>query len=168
MHRCAPGLVRAAISLLTTMPRLKHTAAAVIIAEIGTDMARFPSAGHWLSWAGLCRRLDESAGKRRSTRTRPGAPWLKTTLAQVAWTAARKRDSYSHAQFLRLKSRRGPNKAILAVAASMLTDVDYMPRGGLESHDLGDQCFVQCDKARTTRRLQRLRDPGSRWRLKAA
>ncbi len=152
---------RAAVSLLTTMPGVSETAAAVIVAEIGTDMSLFPSAGHLLSWAGLCPRLDESAGKRRSTRTRPGAPWLKTMMVQIAWPAARKKQSYFHAQFLRLKSRRGPKKAILAVAASMLTDVYYMLRDGVEFHDLGDQYFEQRDKARlTTRLLQRLRDLG--------
>jgi transposase len=119
---------RAAVSLLTTVPGVSDTAAAVIVAEIGDDMSTFPSAGHSLSWAGLCPRLDESAGKRRSTRTRQGAPWLKTTLVQTAWAASRKKQSYFHAQFLRLKSRRGPKKAILAVAASMLTDVYYMLR----------------------------------------
>ena len=132
-----------------------------IHAEIGIDMSVFPSAGHLLSWAGLCPRLDESAGKRRSTRTRQGAPWLKTTLVQIAWSAARKKNSYFHAQFLRLKSRRGPKKAILAVAASMLTDVYYMLRDGVEFHDLGDQYFMQRDKAQVTKRLiQRLRDLG--------
>ena len=152
---------RAAVSLLTTMPGVKTTAAAVILAEIGADMAVFPSAGHLLSWAGLCPRLDESAGKRRSTRTRQSAPWLKTTLVQIAWPAARKKDSYFHAQFLRLKSRRGPKKAILAVAASMLTDVYYMLRDGVEFHDLGDQYFAQRDKKHITKRLlQRLRDLG--------
>ena len=152
---------RAAVSLVTTMPGVKTTAAAIIIAEIGTEMSQFPSAGHLLSWAGLCPRLDESAGKRRSTRTRPGAPWLKTTLVQVAWAAARKKDSYFHAQFLRLKSRRGPKKAILAVAASMLTDLYYMLRDGVEFHDVGDQYFIQRDKERVTKRLlQRLRDLG--------
>ncbi len=160
---------RAAVSLLTTMPGLKDTAAAVLVAEIGTDMSQFPSAGHLVSWAGLCPRLDESAGKRRSTRTRQGAPWLKTTLVQVAWTAARKKDSYFHAQFLRLKSRRGPKKAILAVAASMLTDVYFMLRDGVEFHDLGDQYFVHRDKERLTNRLlQRLRDLGVEVEVKAA
>lgn len=152
---------RAAVSLLTTMPGLRETAVAVILAEVGDDMSTFPSAGHLLSWAGLCPRLDESAGKRRSTRTRQGAPWLKTTLVQAAWAAARRKNSYFHGQFLRLKSRRGPKKAILAVAASMLTDVYYMLRDGVEFRDLGDQYFVQRDKERLTKRLvQRLRDLG--------
>ena len=160
---------RAAVSLLTTMPGVSETAAAVIVAEIGDNMAQFPSAGHLLSWAGLCPRLDESAGKRRSTRTRQGAPWLKTTLAQIAWSAARKKHSYFHAQFLRLKTRRGPKKAIIAVAASMLTDVFYMLRDGTEFHDLGDQYFAHHDKARLTNRLlKRLRDLGVEVEVKAA
>ena len=160
---------RAAVSLLTTMPGVSETAAAVIVAEIGDDMSKFPSAGHLLSWAGLCPRLDESAGKRRSTRTRHGAPWLKTTLVQIAWPAARKRHSYFQAQFLRLKTRRGPKKAIVAVAASMLTDVYYMLRDSVEFHDLGDQHFTQHDKARLTNRLlKRLRDLGVEVEVKAA
>ena len=160
---------RAAVSLLMTMPGVSDTAAAVIVAEIGDDMSTFPSAGHLLSWAGLCPRLDESAGKRRSTRTRQGAPWLKTTLVQIAWPAARKKHSYFQAQFLRLKSRRGPKKAIVAVAASMLTDIYYMLRDGVEFHDLGDQYFVQHDKTRLTNRLlKRLRDLGVHVEVKAA
>src|SRR6266851_10479277 len=74
---------RAALNLLTTMPGLSETAAAVILAEIGDNVSPFPTAGPLVSWAGLCPRLDESAGKRRSTRTRQGAPWLKTTLVQA-------------------------------------------------------------------------------------
>jgi len=157
----ALGPFRAAVSLLTTMPGLSDTAAAVIIAEIGIDMSTFPTPGHLVSWAGLCPRLDESAGKRRSTRTRPSAPWLKTTLVQAAWAAARKKDSYFRAQFLRLKTRRGPKKAILAVAASMLTDVHVMLRTGVVFEDLGGQYFVQGEKAQLTKRLlRRLHDLG--------
>ena len=110
-----------AVSLLTTMPGLSDTSARVLIAEVGDDMSRFPSPGHLISWAGLCPRLEVRAGKRHSTRIRPATPWLNTTLIQAAWAAMRKKDSYLHAQFLRLKSRRGPKKAIVAVAASMLT-----------------------------------------------
>ncbi|MFO7561454.1 MAG: transposase [Enhygromyxa sp.] len=78
---------RAAVALLGTIPGVSDTIAEVIVSEIGTDMQRFPSAKHLLSWAGMCPRNDESAGKRRSTRLRMGAPWLKTQLVQAAWCA---------------------------------------------------------------------------------
>ena len=163
------GPFRAAISLLTTMPGLSDIAARVLVAEIGIDMSRFPTAGHLISWAGLCPRLDESAGKRHSTRTRLGAPWLKTILVQAAWAATRKKGSYLQAQFLRLKSRRGPKKAILAVAASMLTAAYFMLRDGVEYHDLGPQHFAHRDKEHLAKRLlQRLRDLGVNVEVKAA
>ncbi len=159
----------AAVSLLTTMPGLSDTAARVLIAEVGDDMTRFPSAGHLVSWAGLCPRLDVSAGKRHSTRIRHATPWLKTTLIQAAWAASRKKDSYLHAQFLRLKSRRGPKKAIVAVAASMLTAAYFMLRDGVEYRDLGGRHFTEHDKRETTKRLlRRLRDLGVVVEVKAA
>jgi transposase len=158
---------RPAIDLLTTMPGLSTTAASVIVAEIGHDMTVFPTAGHLLSWAGLCPRLDESAGKRRSTRTRPSALWLKPVLVQAAWAATRKKDGYFHAQFMRLKTRRGPKKAILAVAASMLTSAYHMLRTGAEFEDLGSQYFTQQDKERITKRLvRRLHDLGVEVEIK--
>src|SRR3954451_7276382 len=89
---------RAAVELLTSIPGVGALAARVIVAEIGTDMERFPSAGHLVSWAGLCPRNDESAGKRRSSRLRKGAPWLKTTLVRCAWAASRKKASYLQAE----------------------------------------------------------------------
>ena len=145
----------AAVSLLTTMPGLSDTAARALIAEIGTDMSRFPTPGHLISWAGLCPRLEVSAGKRHSTRIRPTTPWLKTTLVQAAWAATRKKDSYLRAQYLRLKARRGPKKAIIAGAASMLTAAYIMLRDGVEYHDLGGRHFTERDKAETTKRLLR-------------
>ena len=119
------------------MPGVSETVARVIVAEIGVDMSRFPSAGHLVSWAGLCPRLDESAGKRRSTRIRHANPWLKTALIQAAWAAARKNGSYLQSQFRRLKGRRGPKKAIVAVAASMLTAAYFMLRDEKDYHELG-------------------------------
>lgn len=165
----ALGPFRAAVSLLTTMPGLSETTARVLIAEIGTDMSRFPSVGHLISWAGFCPRLDESAGKRRSTRTRKTTPWLKPTLINAAWAATRKKDCYLRAQFLRIKSRRGAKKAILAVASSMLTAAYFMLRDGVEYHDLGAHHFEQRDKEQLARRLlQRLRDLGVAVEVKAA
>ncbi len=149
----APIQERAA--LLTTMPGISDIVAQVVVAEIGVDMSRFPSAAHLISWAGLCPRNDESAGKRRSTRVRKSGNWLKTTLVTAAWAAVRKKDSYLKAQFLRIKSRRGPKKAILAVAASMLTACYHMLRDGAEYRDLGPLHFDHRDKTKTIRRLVR-------------
>jgi transposase len=151
---------RTAVAHLVTIPGVSTTAAQILVAEIGVDMSRFPSAGHLLSWAGLCPRQDASAGKHRSTRLRKGAPWLKPVLVQGAWAAVRGRDSYLRAQFLRLKQRRGPMKAIVAVAASMLTAAYYILRDGDDYHDLGAEHFRRADHARLvaglTRRLHHL------------
>src|SRR4051812_7899488 len=103
------------------MPGLSPLSATVVISEIGLDMSRFPSAAHLISWAGLCPKNDESAGKRRSTRLRPGAPWLKALLVQSAWCAVRTKATYLHALFQRLKARRGPRKAIVAGGGAPLT-----------------------------------------------
>lgn len=147
--------------LLTTMPGISDIAAQVLVAEIGVDMTRFPDPGHLVSWAGLCPRNDESAGKRRSTRVRKGAPWLKTTLVTAAWAAVRTKNSYLQAQFLRIKSRRGAKKAILAVAASMLTAAFFMLRDGVAYKDLGADHFSRHDKSKTIQRLlRRLSDLG--------
>jgi transposase len=160
---------RSAARALTSIPGISHTVAQVIIAEIGVDMSRFPSDGHLISWAGLCPRMDESAGKRRSTRTRHGAPWLKTVLVQAAWAASRTKESYLRAQFLRIKSRRGPKKAILAVAATMLQACYYILRDGVPYRDLGADHFDRRDKAKLAKRLlRRLEDLGVKVDLKTA
>lgn len=152
---------RAVVDRLITIPGVSQVVARVLVAEIGPDLSRFPTAGHLVSWAGLCPRLHESAGKRLSTRVRPGTPWLKTTLVQAAWAAVRKKRSYLQAQFLRLKSRRGPKKAIIAVAASMLTAVYYMLTRAVPYHDLGADHFERRDHAKLAQRLvRRLRDLG--------
>jgi transposase len=144
---------RAAVRLLSSIPGVSALSAEVIVAEIGTDMGRFPTAGHLLSWAGLCPRGDESAGKRRSTRLRHGAPWLKTTLVQCAWASTRKKASYLQAQFRRLRARRGPKKAICAVAASILTAAYHMLRDGTFYQDLGPDHFDRRAKGDRTARL---------------
>jgi transposase len=159
--------IRAHAAILTTMPGVSDIVANVIVAEIGVDMSRFPTAGHLVSWAGLCPRNDESAGKRRSTRVRKTANWLKTTLVTAAWSAVRRKDRYLRAQFLRIKSRRGAKKAILAVAASMLTAAFYMLRDGVPYADLGAQHFDRHDKTKTIKRLvRRLNDLGCEVELR--
>ena len=124
-------------------------------------MHRFPSADSLVSWAGMCPRSDESAGKRRSTRIRKGAPWLKTTLIQAAWAAVRTKDSYLRALFHRLKARRGAMKAIVAVAASMLRAAYHMLSRRVPYQDLGAAHFDSRNRARTaTRLLKRLKEIG--------
>jgi transposase len=152
---------RQAAKLLSTMPGVSAVSANVIVAEIGIDMSRFATPGHLLSWACMCPRNDESAGKRRSTRLRRGGKWLKTTLVQAAWSAVKVKGGYLQAQFHRLRARRGAKKAIIAVAASMLTAAWHMLRDGTEWHDLGAAHFDRADAQKTANRLiQRLRQIG--------
>jgi transposase len=152
---------RTAVEQVMTAPGVKSLAARTILSEIGTDMSRFPTSGHLVSWACICPRNDESAGKRRSTRIRKGSPWLKTTLVQCAWAATRTKDSYLNAQFHRIKARRGPKKAILAVAASILTAIYHMLKDGTMYQDLGPNHFDPRTKERQKNRLlKRLADLG--------
>ena len=129
------------IDQLVTIPGVSRLSALTILSEIGTDMSRFATAGHLVAWAGMCPGQNESAGKRKRTRLRKGAPWLKTMLVQCAWAAKRKKDSYYKAQFFRLQSRRGPQKAICAVAASLLTAIYHMLKDGTIHQDLGSGYF---------------------------
>lgn len=152
---------RAAAERLSTIPGVSDVVAAAIVSEIGVDMSRFRTAAHLISWAGLCPGNDESAGKRRSTRVRKGAPWLKTLLVQAAWCATRSKNTYLRAQFLRIKARRGPKKAVLAVASSILTSVHAMMKNGVDYIDLGPEHFNRADRQKTAGRLvSRLKDLG--------
>jgi len=144
---------RQAAQLLSDIPGLGPLAVLIVLSEIGLDMSRFPSAAHLVSWAGLCPRNDESAGKRRSSRMRQGAPWLKTILVQCAWAAARTKGSYFQAQYQRLRSRRGSKKAVCAVAASLLTTIYHMLKNGTLYQDLGPDHFDQRAKQKHVMRL---------------
>lgn len=151
---------RTLIELLTTVPGVSAVAAPAILSEIGPDMSRFPTAGHLVAWSGLCPGQNESAGKRKSSRLRKGAPWLKTMLVQCAWAAKRAKDSYYRAQFFRLQARRGPQKAICAVAASILTAIYHILKHGVEHHDLGSAYFdrrpVEVKASRLVAHLKKL------------
>jgi transposase len=154
---------------LTAIPGVSTTAAQVLLAEIGADMSRFPSAGHLLKWAGLCPRLDQSAGKHRSTRVGWGAPWLKPVLVQCAWAAAHSKQTYLHAQFLRIRAGRGPKKAAVAVAASILTAAYHMLRNNSTYHDLGPNHFLSRDSTRIAHRLaSRIRALGYQVQIEKA
>ena len=135
------GRFRLLIALLCKMPGVSKLSAISILAEIGIDMSRFRTAGHLVAWAGLCPGQNQSAGKRKSSRLRKGAPWLKTMLVQCAWAAKRQKNSYYAAQFHRLSARRGPQKAICAVAASILTAIYHIILRGAAYQDLGADHF---------------------------
>ena len=161
------GPFRTAVELIMSIPGIKNLGANVIVSEIGIDMSRFPSDAHLVSWAGICPRNDESAGKRRSNRLRKGAPWLKTTLVQCAWAAVKKKNSYLQAQFYRIKARRGPKKAIMAVAASILTAIYHMLKDGTMYKDLGSNHFDRRSTDQQKNRLiKRLADLGYAVQIK--
>ena len=143
------------IDLLVSVPGVSKLAATSILSEIGADMSRFETAGHLIAWAGLCPGQNESAGKRKRTRLRKGAPWLKTMLVQCAWAAKRAKNSYYKAQFFRLKARRGPQKAICAVAASILTAIYHMLKNGTIHKDLGVAYFDRQSPESKAKRLAR-------------
>lgn len=135
------GRFRLLIALLCKIPGVSKIAATSILAEIGIDMSRFRTSGHLVAWSGLCPGQNQSAGKRKSSRLRKGAPWLKTMLVQCAWAAKRQNNSYYKAQFHRLCARRGPQKAICAVAASILTAIYHIILRGTPYQDLGADHF---------------------------
>lgn len=160
---------RNATDLLVTMPGIGEVVAQSIVSEIGTDMSRFPSASHLVSWAALCPGNDQSAGKHRSRRTRKGPVWIKTMLVQAAWAAVRRRDTYLNALFHRIKRRGGAKKAIVAVASSMLRAAYYMLRDGTPYNDLGPDHFTTVDREKIAKRLLRkLADLGVEVQLKLA
>ncbi|MDP9256426.1 MAG: IS110 family transposase [Actinomycetota bacterium] len=143
----------AAVELLCTIPGVQRRTAEVIVAEIGADMSVFPSAGHLASWAGLCPGNDESAGKRRSGRTRKGSRWLAIALTEAAQANTRSRDSYLSAQYRRLKTRRGHKRAIGAVKHSIIIAAWHMLTTGEIYRDAGSDYFTRLDPDKQTRRL---------------
>jgi hypothetical protein len=106
-------------------------------------MSRFPDAGHLASWAGMCPNNNESAGKRRSAKTRKGSPWLRAALAEAGWAASHTKDTYLSAQFWRIRSRRGPGKAIIAVGHSILVIAYHVLLNAENYNELGGDYFVQ-------------------------
>jgi transposase len=144
-----------AVKLLDTIDGVDVLAAEVILSEIGLDMTRFPSDGHLVSWACICPRNDESAGRRRSTRTRKGARWLKATLIQCARSAARMKGRYLGALYHRIRGRRGDKKAILAVASSILVAAYHMLKTGTPYRDLGPNHFEPTKRTALARNLLR-------------
>ncbi len=146
------GPHEAAVQLLIGIPGVSYRTAQVILAEIGTDMSRFPTAGHLASWAGMCPGNNESAGKHKSGRTRHGSKWLRIALIEAAHAAARSKDTYLAAQYHRIRGRRGPAKAAVAVGHSILVICWHLLSTGETYNDLGGDYF---DKRRTSTAHQR-------------
>jgi transposase len=160
VERCLAPFAEA-VTLLQTIPGISAIAAAAIIAEIGVDTDRFPSPKHLASWAGVCPGNRESAGKRLSGKTRTGNAWLRGVLGEVAWAAARTRDTYFSAQLRRLARKRGTKRALLAVAHSVLTTIYHVLRTKRPYHDLGPDHFDKLDAGRLERHhVQRLEQLG--------
>jgi transposase len=147
------GPFEAAAGLLETIPGVARRTAEMIVAEIGTDMSRFPSADHLASWAGVAPGNHESAGKRASGKTRKGNRFLRTSLVQAAHAAARTRGTYLSAQYRRLATRRGKKRAILAVAHSILVMAYYMIQRQEPYRDAGADFFDRLQPEDTARRL---------------
>lgn len=131
------------IKKLEEIPGIGRTSAQVILAEIGQDMKQFPTASHIASWAGLCPGNNESAGKRRSGKTRKGNQILKSTLVQCANSSKRHKDSFYYAQYQRILVRRGKKRATVAVAHSMLISIYYMIKYDKQYNELGAQFYNQ-------------------------
>lgn len=142
-----------AVELLCTIPGVQRRTAEVIISEVGTDMSAFPTAKHLASWAGQCPGNDESAGRRRSGRTRNGSKWLSWALGEAAMAAIRSKNTYLAAQYARLRIRIGHRKALGAVKHSMITATWHMLTTGELYNDLGHDYFHRRNPARTTKRL---------------
>jgi len=151
---------------LDSIPGIGRHVAEALVAEIGTDMGRFPTAHHLASWAGMCPGNHESAGKRQSGKTRKGSPWLRALLVQAAHAAARTKGTCLAAQYRRLAARRGKSRAAVAVGHTILVVAFHLLRDGTTYRDLGPTYFDQLDRQHVERRLvHRLHDLGYRVTL---
>jgi transposase len=145
---------RAEVERLSTIPGFSTTVAAAFLAETGGQMEAFPTDAHLVCWGGLSPQQNETAGKRRNTRTRPQR-WFKTMLVQAAHAAVKKKDSYLRAKYYRIRARRGSKKAILAIAATLVRIAYHMLEKQTQYQDLGAEFFDRRDRERATRRLIR-------------
>jgi transposase len=149
------------VALLITIPGVGRRVAEVIIAEIGPDMERFPTSAHLASWAGMCPGNNESGGKHRSGKTRKGSKWLREALVEAARAAARSKGTYLSSQYARLRGRRGPAKAAVAVGHSILVIAYHIISNQQPYSDLGADYFIarqskETYKNRLVRQLERM------------
>jgi transposase len=161
--------VEDAVARLDSIPGVGRRTAEIVVAEVGGDVARFPTAAHLASWAGMCPGNDESAGKRRSGRTRRANPWLRAALVEAAHAAARTKNTYLGALYRRLSARRGKKRATVAVGHAILIAAYHVLAEGTAYRDLGPAHFDQRDRAGVERRLvHRLQALGYRVTLEPA
>jgi len=154
------------LELLDTITGIGIPSAQEIIAEIGTDMNRFPTEAHISSWAGMAPGNNESAGKRKSGRTRKGNKFLRRALTQAARAAANSKDTYLSAQYHRIAARRGANRAAIAVGHSILVIIYHMLKKRMPYIELGANYFDKCrEKATVNRAVKRLESMGYRVTL---
>jgi len=148
------------VMVLKTIPGVDQKVAEAIVSEIGVDMSRFPDHRHLASWAGLCPGNNESAGKRRSGKTRKGNQWLRRMLIETAWTVSRAKESYLNALYHRLARRRGIKKAAVGVSHAILVMAYHILKTGLPYHELGSDYFDRLNivqvKRHALRRLEAL------------
>jgi len=158
-----------AVELLDTIPGVNQRLAEVLVAEIGTDMSRFPSAEHLAAWAGVAPGNNESAGKKRSSRISPGERPVRKGLVQAAHAAAHKKDCYPNSLYHRLATRRGKRRAVVAVAHSLVVSLWYMLTRRQPYHDLGANYFDERKRESVIHHLtHRLEKLGYRVALEAA
>jgi transposase len=151
----------AALGLLMTIPGIGRRSAEVVLAEVGSDMGRFATAEKLAAWSGMCPGNDESAGKRRSGRTRHGNRWLRAALVQSSWAVSRSKQTYASAQYHRLARRRGRKKACVAVGHTLLVMCYQVLRTGQPYRELGADYFDKKDPQRLANRLiRRLQELG--------
>jgi len=141
-----------AIERIDEIPGVGRRVAEQVLAEIGLDMSRFPSAEHLASWARICPGNYESAGKNKGGRTGHANPWLRSALVEAAWAASHTRNSYLSAQYHRLAARRGGKRAIVAVAHTILVTIYHMLSNHSTYQDLGGNYFDQLHRASTLNR----------------
>jgi transposase len=158
-----------AVETWMSLPGVDRITAWTMVAELGADMSQFPDAAHAASWAGLCPGQEESAGKRKSGRTRRGNVWLRRALTQAAWGASLSKGSYFKAFSHRLAARKGKKRAIMAVAHALLSTGYILLWTGRKFSDLGEDYFDRLDRERLTKRLvKRLESLGHQVSLQPA
>jgi transposase len=157
------------LTRLTTVPGIARRTAISLLAETGADMTRFATAGHLCSWAAMCPGQNESAGKRRSGKTRAGNRYLRGALIEAGWACTRAKGTALQARYLRIKRHRGHKKAVVAVGHQILEIAYYIMRDGVDYRELGAEYFARRDRDRATQRhLRQLEALGYRVTLESA